>query len=276
MAYAILRIEKIKHFSSLKMVSDHNHRHFYTDNADPTRRHLNRCLIGTSDIVHDVKQLYASKQIDKFRKNGVLAIELLLTFSPEWLKEPSGQYCADANARVKSWIQTCLIWAKKQFGDNVVNCVYHGDERTPHLHFVLGVSYWDKKRHCWRLSADRFFGTRAKLTALQSSHAQAVEPLGLQRGIQGSRASHQTLQQFYSQLNEAAKVSIAKGLPEPGRTPHAFAQWQSTIRELSDEYHTEQTEQEQLYLAEIEYWKTRYMYAVGKPKPNQPARVTKH
>lgn len=136
MAYAIMRIEKIKTYSQLKYVSDHNNRHHYTDNADPKKRHLNKILLGSSDISQDLKLLYQKKDIKDLRKNGVLAVEMILSFSPERIKEASG-YKRDANVFVNKWVQSSLNWLKTQFGDRVVNCIYHGDELTPHLHIVL-------------------------------------------------------------------------------------------------------------------------------------------
>lgn len=273
MAYAIMRIEKIKTYQELAGVSDHNHRHHHTDNADPSKRDFNKRLVGSTDIVRDLKALYQKFGIEKLRKNGVLAVEMVLSFSPEWIKEASG-YKPDAKDLVQAWAKKCMQWVKANFGDNVVSCVYHGDESTPHLHLVLGVSYFDEKRTRWRLSADRFFGSKAKLSALQTSHAQAVESLGLQRGVKGSRASHQTLRQFYTQLNRAAEVSIQRGIKPPDRAPQAFAGWEERLAESLDEH----TEREHLYLAEAEYWKARYMHAVGN-QPEQEisrARIKRH
>lgn len=271
--HAICRIVKIKSYSELSAVNAHNNRLHYTDNADPTKKHLNKRLIGSSDIVHDLKKLYNEKNIVKLRKNGVLAVEMILAFSPDWIKDGKN-YRADASEKVKSWVKASLNWAKNKFGDNVVSCIYHGDETSPHLHLVLAVSYLDEKRMCWKLSADHFFGSKAKLIELQTSCAQSVEALGLKRGVRGSKASHQTLKQFYSKLNKAAEVSISKGINGPSREPEAFAEWEDRFAQHLEE----KTEQEELYLAEIEYWKTRYMHAVGQsPKPQLPKpRITRH
>lgn len=273
MHYSICRIVKIKSYSELSAVSAHNSRLHYTDNADPAKRHLNKCLVGSSDIVHDLKKLYQEKNIAKLRKNGVLAVEMILAFSHEWIKDGKN-YRTDASEKVKSWVKASLHWAKNKFGDNVVSCTYHGDETSPHLHLVLGVSYHDEKRMCWKLSADHFFGSKAKLVELQTSCAQSVASLGLKRGVRGSKASHQTLKQFYSQVNKAAEVSISRGINPPDRAPQAFAEWEDLLAQNLEE----KTEQEELFLAEIEYWKTRYMHAVGQsPKPQLPKpRITRH
>lgn len=269
MPYSFCRIVKIKTYGQLKFKSQHNHRQCVVENADPTKQHLNKCLIGSTDIEADLKALYSAKGITKLRKNGVLAVEMILAFSPEWLREGSS-YRKNAKKMLTEWVKTCITWAKCQFGDNVVSCVYHGDETSPHLHLVLGVSYHEPKKNIWKLSADHYFGSKAKLVNLQTSHALAVEHLGLKRGTRGSKASHLTLKQFYTQLNKAKEVSLERQIALPGRTPRAFAEWEEKLAQSLDEH----TERESLYLAEAEYWKAQYMRAVGE-HPEQKSGIVR-
>ena len=253
----VCRIEKIKTIPELVAVGKHNTREHRTDKADPTRRHLNRILVGSSDIAGDVMQRYKGWGIEKFRKNGVIAVEMVLSFSPTWIKGENGVYLPDAKLKVTDWVKACMNWAKNRFGENLVSCIYHGDETTPHLHLVLGVGYHDKKRDCMRLSADHFFGSKAKLSQLQTDHAEAVAHLGLKRGVQGSKVTHQTLQQFYREIHKAKIACKEADLPAPDPTPQAFTQWQKHIRQLSHEREEEFAAREELYLAEIAYWKSR-------------------
>lgn len=255
---AICRLEKIHTVQQLAAVGKHNTRAHNTDNADPARRHLNRILVGSPDIAGDLLQRYKAWGIEKFRKNGVLAVEMVLSFSPTWIKAEDGVYLHDAKQKVSGWVSACVKWAQSRFGENLVSCIYHGDETTPHLHLVLGVGYQDKKRNCKRLSADRYFGSRAKLSQLQTDHADAVAHLGLKRGMQGSKAKHQTLRQFYREVNKAEIACREADLPAPEPTPQAFTQWQRHIRQLSNEREDEFAAREELYLAEIAYWKSRY------------------
>ncbi len=255
----VCRIEKIHTVPQLTAIGKHNTRVHNTDNADPNRRHLNRILVGSPDIADDLMKLYKSWGIEKFRRNGVLAVEMVLSFSPTWIKRGDGVYLPDARQKVTSWVKACITWAQSRFGENLISCIYHGDETTPHLHMVLGVGYHDKKRDCKRLSADRFFGSRAKLSQLQTDHAAAVAHLGLKRGMQGSKTKHQTLRQFYSEVNKAEVACRETNLTPPEtNTPQAFTQWQRHIQQLSNEREDEFEAREELYLAEIAYWKSRY------------------
>ncbi len=51
-----------------------------------------------------------------------------------------------------------------------------------------------------RLSAKEFIGGRDKMRADQTSFAEAVRDLGLERGIEGSRATHQRVQSYYGAI----------------------------------------------------------------------------
>ena len=48
------------------------------------------------------------------------------------------------------------------------------------------------------------------MSQMQTSYAKAMEPLGLQRGEENSRASHQDLQTFYRALNNVTRQKLPK------------------------------------------------------------------
>jgi len=52
-------------------------------NADQELSHLNRRQVGSGDLVKDVSSQLQAAGIEKPRKNAVLAIEHLMTASPE-------------------------------------------------------------------------------------------------------------------------------------------------------------------------------------------------
>ena len=61
------------------------------------------------------------------RSNSVLAIEVLLTASPEWWA------AADADAQ-QAWLDRSTEWLVSEYGrENIAHLRLHGDERTPHL-----------------------------------------------------------------------------------------------------------------------------------------------
>ncbi|MDR8284580.1 plasmid recombination enzyme, partial [Acinetobacter baumannii] len=79
--------------------------------------------------------------------------------------------------------------------DRIVTASIHRDEATPHLSaFVVPLT------QDGRLSAKEFIGGRDKMRADQTSFAEAVRALGLERGIEGSRATHQRVQSYYGAI----------------------------------------------------------------------------
>jgi hypothetical protein len=86
--FAIHRMQKLKSFAVLRQVSEHNHRLIDTPNADPERQANNQVLFGTTDVEADVKSKIQAAGLDptKTRKNGVIAVELLYSASPEYFR----------------------------------------------------------------------------------------------------------------------------------------------------------------------------------------------
>lgn len=105
MNYTILRFEKRKKLTEIVAMGNHNYRHKTVPNADPKRRHLNRCLLGSDDIEADILKYLQTLDlsVDKdLRKNGVIGVEALLAFSPQWIKNPDGSYTHDAKKNYMS------------------------------------------------------------------------------------------------------------------------------------------------------------------------------
>ncbi|UTJ60370.1 plasmid recombination protein [Klebsiella michiganensis] len=72
----------------------------------------------------------------------------------------------------------------------------HRDEATPHF-FAFVVLLTDDGR----LSAKEFIGNRSKMRDGQSSYAKSGKKLRLERGIEGSRTTHHTVQHYYKSLS---------------------------------------------------------------------------
>ena len=43
----------------------------------------------------------------------------------------------------------------------------------------------------------------------QSTYAESVKKLGLERGIEGSRATHQTVQHYYESINRGTRSQVS-------------------------------------------------------------------
>lgn len=184
MAYAILRIKKLKTAGSLAAAGAHIHRKRPTPNADPSRGI--EVLHGSDNLRLDVRARLPKKR----RKNAVLAVEMLLTASPEWFRD---------GGSVESWSDHCIAWLDARYGKNCVNVCRHDDETTNHIHAVIVPITPDG-----RLSCDEFFGTPEKLSKLQDDYAECMKPFGLERGIPRTQTKrkHQHVRRFYEMCNQ--------------------------------------------------------------------------
>lgn len=209
--YAICRIEKIKDMGSIKGASEHQSRKRKTKNADGKRTKSNRQLIGSGRPENDVQSLIDKKQI-KLRKNGVIAIDLLLTASPEHFR-PKEEGGGEEELLLGMWDKEkvdafekrAVAWAKDFFlEENVVSCALHLDETTPHVTALI-VPVDDTPRQRGpnvRLNAARWLDGKKKMIAMQDSFYSHVKDIGLKRGIRGSEAAHQKIKQFYGEASK--------------------------------------------------------------------------
>ena len=202
--YAIMRCKKLTGMGSVASALQHCYRERETPNADAERTPENYCSVSesTDQAMGRVRELLPEKR----RKDAVLAVEYVMTASPEWWKEATPRQQAEFFARSEQWLEN------KYGKDRVVAAVVHRDEATPHLSaFVVPLT------QDGRLSAKEFIGGRSKMREDQSTYAESVKKLGLERGIEGSRATHQTVQHYYESINRGTRsqVSISPEALEP-------------------------------------------------------------
>jgi hypothetical protein len=207
MPYAILRTAKLKTAGNLNSLNEHLQRLRPTPNADAELTPLNVQLVGSQNLVADVQARIEAAGC-QVRSNAVLAVEHLLTFSPEFLdihKEP-GQAgkpaqlvgSAEDGAKLAGFQARAMEWLSERYGkENVVNAVLHLDEQTPHIHATVVPINQAGKLNCRAL-----LGDRQKMRAMQTSFAAKLAPLGLQRGVEGSQAQHQEVKRFYGLVKE--------------------------------------------------------------------------
>jgi len=202
MPYAILRVAKLKALANVASSLAHTYRTRDTPNANAALATDNTHSAATPEMVLEGLK---SRLPAKFRKDAVLGMEYFVGASPEWFKEVSradqDKYFADA-----------VAWLESKHGkENVVGWSVHRDETSPHL--VAYVVPLDDKG---KLNAKRWFGNKAQLSAMQTSFAKAVKHHGLERGVEGSRATHTRVKQYYADLEKPVRtVKIPKELLEP-------------------------------------------------------------
>ena len=204
MAYAIMRAKKLANMGSVAASMQHCYRERETHNADQERTPDNQHLVAksTDEAMGKLRDLLPEKR----RKDAVLAVEYVMTASPEWFATATPE-------QEKALFQRSLQWLADKYGaDRIVTASIHRDEATPHLSAFVVPLTQDK-----RLSAKEFIGSRDKMRADQSTYAACVADLGLERGIEGSKATHQTIQQHYAavQSGVAPKATISPKSVDP-------------------------------------------------------------
>jgi hypothetical protein len=126
---------------------------------------------------------------DKVRSNAVLCLEYLITASP------NGQ---DGKSKKSRTFQKIGQWLEKRHGkENVIATSIHRDETTPHLDRLRGAHRPKRQTEC-----QVFLGGRATLSKMQTEFHSKVKDLGLDRGLEGSKAEHKTIKEFYAELQE--------------------------------------------------------------------------
>ena len=195
MGYAIMRLKKHNNPRGVRRTYKHALRLQKVTNADSSKSYLNEydVRIDVNDYVDKVLKL-------RKRKDAVLGIELMLTFSlSESEKEFFNKDRRSYEKFLSDWKDASVKWVERVFTkENVSFVALHRDETTPHLScLVMPV-------HEGRLRAKPWLGNPAALSNLQDSYHEAVSNLvvELKRGIKGSRARHVRIQEFYQNLND--------------------------------------------------------------------------
>ena len=198
---------------------DANGKKYIPVNADANRTQLNRELIAFPAGVKNRTDAIQFRIIHtglhrKVGKNQCKAIRIILTGTHDQMMR------IQDSGRLDKWIDANLKWLRETFGsENLVSCVLHMDEKTPHIHativpIVTGErrkarkeeqngkkKYRKKNTQDVRLCADDVM-VRHRLKHYQDTYAQAMSKYGLQRGIDGSLAKHISTMQYYKQLVE--------------------------------------------------------------------------
>jgi hypothetical protein len=202
MSYVILRTAKLKSMGNIGGSLAHTYRTRDTPNAIPDREHLNSHELAGPE---EVKAAIAARLPEKRRSDAVLCVEYVITASPDYFTEGQDKdgsaYFADA-----------LKWLKAKHGaENVVATSIHHDEKSPHL-----VAYVVPLDDQGKLNAKAFLGGKAKLSAMQTEFAHEVgRKHGLERGVEGSRATHTTIREYYGRIGQAQEKTPSVDVPEP-------------------------------------------------------------
>jgi len=210
-ALAILRVEKLKSFGNVGGSEKHTARLQDTPNADTTKKNIR--LIGMEDnssLEDLVKTKIANTTKHKPRKDAVLCSEMFLSASPEYFRPDDPSRAGEWNhERMVLFAGASRQWLINNYGDKCVRAELHLDEATPHIHAYI-VPINDKTK---LLSHKEMFGGDGrvgsiKLSKLQDSYAQALAPLGIERGVKGSKATHTKVKEYYQAVNSEPLTAV--------------------------------------------------------------------
>ena len=192
--YAIMRTDKHHTMGEIAAMGKHNERTRDTPNADPNRLGENVRLVGSGDWVADAQARLAEATNPHFRPDAIRGVEVFMGVSPAFTDTAT-------EADWQAWVERSMGWLTDTFRDprNVVAAVWHRDELTPHIQALVVPLREDNGR----LSYEHYLGgSKYRLSELQTSYAEAVRDLGLERGVQGSQATHQDVQRWYAKVTE--------------------------------------------------------------------------
>lgn len=218
----ILRTEKVKSRSQITQAAEHNFRLRMQTNIDPSRSHLNKILWNSldvdtekaSDLQIKLSEFYSKLGI-KEKSNNVLMMEFVVSASPEF-------FSGKKNSEIEEWAKHQVEFFKKEFGEQLKIAVLHLDEKTPHLHFMIGTEIKSVKKYknqkgeffkeTWSLKADRY--NPEFLVSLHDRHALWNKKYKLERGVRGSMRKHKSLKEFYEMVDRALGADYEKEINE--------------------------------------------------------------
>lgn len=233
MHFAIMRCKKLRGKGSVSAALKHCFRERETPNADAERTPVNEHeeAKSTNEAMGRMRALLPKKR----RKDAVLVVEYLMTASPKWWKEASQEQQKEFFKNARTWL------AEKYGADRIITSTIHRDETSPHLSaFVVPLT------QDGRLCAKEFVGNRGQMKTDQTTFAKAVAHLGLERGIEGSKAVHTTISQYYTRISAKLPKEPVIDVPEPSMgdrfAPQKYgervaqsvsAQWRPCIKVLA-------------------------------------------
>ncbi len=221
-AKAIMRVGKLKSLGSVGGSEKHTARLQDTPNADPKKENIR--LMGNNNDP-SLEEIVLAKIADNTkhnpRKDAVLCSEIFLSASPEYFRPHDPSHAGEwDDSLMWNFANASKKWLQDNFGDKCVRAELHLDESTPHIHAYI-VPLNDKTK---QLSHKAMFGgdgrqASIKLSKFQDSYAKALAPLGIERGVKGSQATHTKVKEYYEAVNkEPLTLELDRLAPKQGET----------------------------------------------------------
>jgi hypothetical protein len=185
--FATINIQKIKTDSELEARYNHNRR-LGKVSSNVQISQIHRSKHSKHNISDSSQAMFRQVQgnrmkagANQLRATTVKAVELVLGASGEYFEGKS-------DAEIYEWGKTQLEWAKEYYKDRgkLLGFDLHLCESNPHIHLIFApvIKKMDKKtgKVLYTYSAKEFQGTKSEMNRMRSSHAEANEKYGLERG----------------------------------------------------------------------------------------------
>lgn len=226
----IIRVAKLSTFGEIAASAEHTYRERPTPNAHPKLTPFNVCggAKGSKEVQKAIKERLETVKV---KDDSVLCLEYLVTASPEFFKVKTA-------AEIEAYWEKTDAWMFARHGKkNVIASNLQLDESTPHkVYYVVpivetiahtvnkrviaskkdlddGIAKLGKdgktpekiiqisKSASSKLSAKHYNGGARKLSELQTDFYENVsKSCGLARGVEGSKAKHQSVKRWYGEL----------------------------------------------------------------------------
>lgn len=204
-------------------------------------------LMGDRDF--DVSARNMLNTCDRaIRPDAVLAVEVVLTASPEWFSTDGTAGGPRDLAKTAAWTEASLGWVRREIGEErVAAAILHNDEATPHLH-IFFVPLDTKTRKTGRggkaertetgVNAGRWLDGRERLSGHQTTYGEALEPLGIERGRVKAEtiATHEDTKQWRQRAESATgeMEAAASARTQAAAIAAAEAQAARVLREQAE------------------------------------------
>ena len=203
----VFRVSKLKSAGQINAAHSHNIRSRKTINSNSKIENV---------IVKSCENAYATviKTIGKqtIRKNAVLSMEVIISASPQYFRPSNPErfgYWEDE--KLQAWRRVMEPWIQEKF-PYAVSVALHLDECTPHYH-IVDIPLDEKGK----LSARNKYGGDSKqdIKRWQDWASEPVKGLGIARGVDGSTATHERIQNYYAKTNAITPLLAKLPQPEP-------------------------------------------------------------
>jgi len=253
----IYRVEKVTR-SMIKGRVQHALRESNVTVAHPEQAHQNRHLgvKNYEEFNNLLKEKLAGVHIA--RNDSPPIIEIFLGASPEFFKDGGDE---------KTLFTTALQYLKDEYGqENILSISLHKDEASPHLSaFIVPIvknpdfeqyqkelagapvppgrrkKPFQKAPPEFALSAKTVLGGRAQMSKMQTKIWEKVgKPVGLKRGIEGSKAVHINVNDWKSAMqsiveNETIDLTVPRWTPRDFMNPASYvASVKATLQQRAD------------------------------------------